>query len=90
MRKQKQLLDVRYVLPMLDGSGSNLDLVEFEVSADKSSTWSKNKGFPLTQLPAERCPARRPLPYELIIFYLLFLHNYDEYSSFHPMTFQNV
>ena len=52
MRKQKQLLDVRYALPMQDGNGSNLDLVEFDVCADKSSTESENEGFPLTQLPA--------------------------------------
>ena len=56
MRKQKQLLDVRVVLSMYDGRGSNLDLVEFEVSADKSSTGSENEGFPLTQLPAEIRP----------------------------------
>ena len=57
VRKQKQLH--RYVLPMYDGSGSNLDLVEFDVIADKSSTGSENEGFPLTQLPAERRLARR-------------------------------
>ena len=34
-------------------------MVEFEVSADKSSTGSENEGFPLTQLPAERRSARR-------------------------------
>ena len=33
--------------------GSDLDLVEFDVSADKSLTESENEGFPLTQLPAE-------------------------------------
>ena len=38
---------------------NNLDLVEFAVSADKSSTESENPGFPLTQLPAESRPARR-------------------------------
>ena len=37
----------------------NLDLVEFDVSADESSTESENKGFPLTQLPASRRLARR-------------------------------
>ena len=37
----------------------NLDLVEFEVSADKSSTESENEGFKLTQLPASRRLARR-------------------------------
>ena len=37
---------------MQDDSGSDLDLVEFHVSADKSSTESENEGFPLTQLPA--------------------------------------
>ena len=30
---------------------NDLDLVEFDVSADKSSTESENEGFPLTQLP---------------------------------------
>ena len=59
VRKQKQLLDVRYVLPMYDGSVSNLDLVEFDVSADQSSTESENEGFPLTQLPAASRLARR-------------------------------
>ena len=38
---------------------SNLDLVEFDVSADKSSTKSENEGFKLTQLPAPRRLARR-------------------------------
>ena len=37
----------------------NLDLVEFDVSADKSSTESGNEGFKLTQLPASRRLARR-------------------------------
>ena len=37
----------------------NLDLVEFDVSADKSSTESENEGFKLTQLPASRRLARR-------------------------------
>ena len=32
---------------------NDLGLVEFDVSADKSSTESENEGFPLTQLPAE-------------------------------------
>ena len=32
---------------------SDLDLVEFDVSADKSSTESENEGFLLTQLAAE-------------------------------------
>ena len=48
VRKQKQ-----------DGSVNDLDLVEFDVSADKSSTESENAGFPLTQLPAESRLARR-------------------------------
>ena len=51
-RKQKQLLDVRHVLWMQDDSESDLDLVEFDVSADKSSTESENEGLPLTPLPA--------------------------------------
>ena len=34
-------------------------LVEFDVSADKSSTESGNEGFKLTQLPASRRLARR-------------------------------
>ena len=34
-------------------------MVEFDVSADKSSTESENEGFPLTQLPAESRLARR-------------------------------
>ena len=34
-------------------------MVEFDVSADKSSTGSENEGFPLTQLPAESRLARR-------------------------------
>ena len=38
---------------------NDVDLVEFDVSADKSSTESENEGFPLTLLPAERRPARR-------------------------------
>ena len=38
---------------------NDLDLVEFDVSADKSSTESENEGFPLTQLPAESRLARR-------------------------------
>ena len=60
VRKQKQLLDVRYVLPMHDGSVNDLDMVEFEVSADKSSPESENnKTIPLTQLPAESRLARR-------------------------------
>ena len=42
VRKQKQLRDVRHVLWMYDDSGSDLDLVEFDVSADKSSTVSEN------------------------------------------------
>ena len=33
---------------------NDLDLVEFDVSADKSSTESENEEFPLTQLPAPR------------------------------------
>ena len=46
----------------------NLDLVEFDVSADKSSTESsadksstesENEGFKLTQLPASKRLARR-------------------------------
>ena len=37
----------------------NLDLVEFDVSADKSSTECENEGFKLTQLPASRRLARR-------------------------------
>ena len=32
---------------------NGLDLVEFDVSVDKSSTGSENDGFPLTQLPVE-------------------------------------
>ena len=39
---------------------SDLDLVEFDVSADKSSTGSENEEFPLTQLPAESRLAHRP------------------------------
>ena len=31
-------------------------MVEFDVSADKSSTESENEGFKLTQLPASRRP----------------------------------
>ena len=42
-----------------DYNGSNLDLVEFDVSADKSSTESENEGFPLTHLPA---PIKVPHP----------------------------
>ena len=38
---------------------SDLDLVEFDVSADKSSTESENEGFPLTQSTAESRLARR-------------------------------
>ena len=38
---------------------SDLDLVEFDVSADKSSTESANEIFPLTQLPAESRLARQ-------------------------------
>ena len=38
---------------------NDLDLVEFDVSADKSSTKSENERFPLTQLPAESRLARR-------------------------------
>ena len=38
---------------------NDLDLVEFDVSADKSSTESENAVFPLTQLPAESRPTRR-------------------------------
>ena len=38
---------------------NDLELVEFDVSADKSSTESENDGFPLTQLPAESRLARR-------------------------------
>ena len=34
-------------------------MVDFDVSADKSSTESENEGFPLTQLPAESRLARR-------------------------------
>ena len=34
-------------------------MVEFDVSADKSSTESENEGFPMTQLPAESRLARR-------------------------------
>ena len=74
-------------------------MVEFEVSADKSTAGSENEGFPLTQLLAERCSARRqqrqqkttsvPLPYELINVLFAF-STYHEYSSYHPMTFQNV
>ena len=37
----------------------NLDLIEFDVSADKSSTESENEGFKLTQLPASGRLARR-------------------------------
>ena len=37
----------------------NLDLVEFDVSADKSSTEIENEGFKLTQLLASRRLARR-------------------------------
>ena len=60
VRKQKQLLDVRYVLPMYGGSVNDLDLVEFDFSADKSSSESENnKTIPLTQLPAESRLARR-------------------------------
>ena len=60
VRKQKQLLDVRYVLPMYDGSVNDLDLVVFDFSADKSSPESENnKTIPLTQLPAESRLARR-------------------------------
>ena len=40
-------------------SVSDLDMVEFDVSADKSSTGSDNEGFPLTQLPTENRLARR-------------------------------
>ena len=36
---------------------NDLDLVVFDVSADKSST--ENEGFPLTQLPVESRHARR-------------------------------
>ena len=38
---------------------SDLDWVDFDISADKSSTESENEEFPLTQLPAERRLARR-------------------------------
>ena len=38
---------------------SDLDLVEFDVSADKSSTESENEELPLTQLPAASRRARR-------------------------------
>ena len=38
---------------------NDLDLVEFDVSAAKSSTESENAGFPLTQLPAESRLAHR-------------------------------
>ena len=38
---------------------NDLDLVEFDVSADKSSTESENEGLPLTQLRAKSCLARR-------------------------------
>ena len=38
---------------------NDLNLVEFDVSADKSSTESEKEGFPLTQLPVESCLARR-------------------------------
>ena len=34
-------------------------MVEFDVSADKSSTESENEGFKLTQLPKSRRLARR-------------------------------
>ena len=38
---------------------SDLDLVEFDISADISSTESENEWFPLTQLPAESRLARQ-------------------------------
>ena len=38
---------------------NDLDLVEFYVSADKSSTERENEGFPLTQLPAKSRLDRR-------------------------------
>ena len=38
---------------------NDLGLVEFDVSADKSSTESENEGFPLTQIPAVSRHARR-------------------------------
>ena len=34
----------------------NLDLVEFDVSADKSSTESENEGFKLTQNTSVKTP----------------------------------
>ena len=36
---------------MWDDSGSDLDLLEFDVSADKSSTESEREGLPLRQVP---------------------------------------
>ena len=52
VRKQKQLRDVRHVLWMQDDSGSDLDFVDFDVSADKSSTEREKEGLPLIQLQA--------------------------------------
>ena len=52
--------DVRHVLWMWDDSGSDLDLVEFEVNADKSSTKSEIEGLPLTQLPAATASTSAP------------------------------
>ena len=49
--KQKQLRDVRHVLSMSDDSGRDLDFVDFDVSADKSSTEREKEGLLLTQLP---------------------------------------
>ena len=41
---------------------NDLDLVEFDASADKSSTQSENEAFPLTQLPEESRQHRQVLP----------------------------
>ena len=45
---------------MWDDSGSDLDLVEIDVSADKSSTESESEGLLLTQLPAATASTRAP------------------------------
>ena len=71
-------------------------MVDFDVSA---STDSENEGFPLTQLPAATASTsattvlpivtadRRAatLPANKCVIYVFY-----KYSTFHPMTFQNV
>ena len=51
---------MRHVLWMQDDSGSDLDFVDFDVRAVKSSTETESEGLPLTLLPAATASTSAP------------------------------